>query len=110
MDSITLTPGSVAQATATPTSPGVKPGPNGCSLLNVTCTAQPNGQVFMQAMLLLRISLNFHIFQFNSVEGGPLNPIGSQVDATLNCNSDAKWVYVGGGITRVITEVNCVLT
>lgn len=49
-------------------------------------------------------------FQFNMVEGGPLNPIGSKVDATLDCNSDGKWAYNGGGTTRVITEVNCVLT
>jgi hypothetical protein len=51
------------------------------------------------------------IFQFNINQGGPIAPIGTIVTATLNCNAQGQWVYAPGVLpSRVITEVNCVLT
>jgi hypothetical protein len=47
--------------------------------------------------------------QFNINQGGPLNPIGTVVSATLNC-VNGQWVFAPGmGLpSRVITEVNCI--
>lgn len=50
------------------------------------------------------------IFQFNGAQGGPDTPVGGTITARLVCNSNGQWTYTGpiSGVTRVITEVNCV--
>jgi hypothetical protein len=58
--------------------PGPQVGPDGCSILVVTCTAPPGGTDFMQ-------------FNFN--QGGPIQPTGNPVIATLNCVNGVFFIY-----------------
>ncbi|KAI1715234.1 c6 domain-containing protein [Ditylenchus destructor] len=92
LNAITLTTGDPNAGTSTPTAV-TSTDANGCLVLTVTCTAQAGGMTFMQ---------------FNVNQGGPLQPVGTVVNAALNCVNGA-WVFQpAGGPDRVITEVNCV--
>ncbi|KAI1732381.1 hypothetical protein Ddc_01245 [Ditylenchus destructor] len=71
LNAITLTPGSTAAGTSTPTA-ATSTDANGCLVLTVTCTAQAGGMTFMQ---------------FNTNQGGPTQPIGTVVNAQLNCTN-----------------------
>uniref|UniRef100_A0AC34RFM4 C6 domain-containing protein n=1 Tax=Panagrolaimus sp. JU765 TaxID=591449 RepID=A0AC34RFM4_9BILA len=89
---VTLTPGNVAQGTETPTATGPTTGTDGCVTLVVTCPATNTGPIFMQ---------------FNGNLGGPTDPNGAQVNATLVC-VNGNWTFTQNGVTTIITEVNCV--
>uniref|UniRef100_A0A7E4V6V3 C6 domain-containing protein n=1 Tax=Panagrellus redivivus TaxID=6233 RepID=A0A7E4V6V3_PANRE len=92
----------IGQITFTPMAgPGTEDatysGPNteasGCLSLTAICAGTNTGPVFMQ---------------FNTNQGGPSEPTGTDVTAVLNC-VDGNWVYAPTGQeSRIITEVNCV--
>uniref|UniRef100_A0A914QUN3 C6 domain-containing protein n=1 Tax=Panagrolaimus davidi TaxID=227884 RepID=A0A914QUN3_9BILA len=68
---------------------------NGCATLTAICPANPNAGFFV-------------FMQFNGGEGGPQDVTGGAVTAVLMC-VNGQWTFTQGGITRVITEVNCVI-
>ena len=91
---ITFTPMSNAN-TMTPFYRGPTLDGNGCLQMTLVCPPKVNGKsVFMQ---------------FNINGGGPLKVGEVEVTAVVNC-IDNEWVYVQNGVSRVIYEVNCLVT
>ena len=92
-DQVTFTPRTV-EGTADSSFRDFMQTADGGATMVAVCPVSPNGgNTFMQ---------------FNTDEGGPRGEAPGEVTALLTC-TDGVWTFTQEGVTRRITEVNCIV-